>query len=236
MLPCKSVSTTQTEDTVHILPPFIRGFTGLRFRMPHTGNGSSIHGNTGDSGNAAGYTFALIVPTHFLLTRMQRNGDYDIHITEETGSRQLRRHKPPHHFAKVFPPSIFQLMENAAEITPFMVKETRCGMFQRYLPPKHTFHRIVLTKMIVCPGHIHIALHADALFTLLQDSTTHGTLTRKKEMDKRKEPGFNYVFHRIVLKKRQQSNTLHRLVCYNGETSPASFKNNGCSGPLVAMI
>ena len=58
----------------------------------------------------------------------------------------------------------------------------------------------------------------------------------KEEMDKRKEPGFNYVFHRIVLKKRQQSNTLHRLVCYNGETSPASFKNNGCSGPLVAMI
>lgn len=69
-----------------------------------------------------------------------------------------------------------------------------------------------------------------------QDSTTHGTLTRKKEMDKRKEPGFNYVFHRIVLKKRQQSNTLHRLVCYNGKTSPASFKNNGCSSPLVAMI
>mgnify|MGYP000931353548 CR=1 FL=1 len=62
-----------------------------------------------------------------------------------------------------------------------------------------------------------------------------GTLTREEEMDKRKEPDFNYVFHRIVLKKQQQSNTLHRLVCYNGETSLASFKNNGCSGPLVAM-
>lgn len=48
---------------------------------------------------------------HFPLTQMQRNGDYDIHITEETGSRQLRRHKPPHHFARGFPSSIFQLME-----------------------------------------------------------------------------------------------------------------------------
>ena len=98
-----------------------------------------------------------------------------------------------------FLPPYFNWWRNAEEITPFMVKETKCGMYQRYLPPEYAFHRIVLTKMIVCPGHIHSALHADTLFTILQDSTTHGTLTREEEMDKRKEPDFKFVFHRIVL-------------------------------------
>ena len=92
----------------------------------------------------------------------------------------------------------FQLMQDVAEITSFVIIKEGSAAFQRYLPPKHTLHGVVFAKMIVCPWHIHITPDANALFSLLQRAPAYSTLTREEEMDKGQEPGFKCVFHKKV--------------------------------------
>lgn len=184
MLPGKAFGTAQQEDAVHVLPPFISRFASLRLCMPLSEHGSGVHGDARHGSNTAGYVLALVVSALLLPAGMQRDGDNHIDAVEESGSQQLGSHAAPHNLSQIFSASILQLMEDAAEIAPFIIEEERGGTPQGHFTPEHALCLIVFIGVIVRPGHVDVALHADTLFALLQSSPAHGALPRKEEVDK----------------------------------------------------
>ena len=98
-------------------------------------------------------------------------------------------------------------MRDVTKITAFAVIKEGGSTYQRNFSPKHAFHDIVGVEMEVRPGNIHIALHTDAFFSLLQGVSAYRAPAWEKQSDKRHKPSFKHIFHFLEIQSAGMSQT-----------------------------
>jgi hypothetical protein len=124
---------------------------------------------------------ALVIASHMLPSRMQRDGHYGSNVFQQRIISEPFAEKDTDKMRQLSLPVVFDVMQDILNARALGKKEKRCCKRQRYAAVKHLFHGVVAHPFKSGERKIDPAMHAQMPFSLGKRHVAASADIRKKE-------------------------------------------------------